>query len=101
MAKFKHLSKTKLDDVCQRLWQVHSALNGAGSLFEFQSRDACYSPDELFGMGQIFKQLSRELEVLEDILRCGYDSKNDQWEDYLGMDGFLPWCFKFKYQVYN
>lgn len=75
MAKFKHLTKERFDEVCNRLWKVHSALNGAGSLFEYQSREAFYDQDELFGMGQIFKQLSKELEILEDILRCGYDSR--------------------------
>ena len=75
MAKFKHLTKERFDDVCYRLFKIQSGLNGLGSLFEFQSSENCFSVDELFGMGQIIKQLSRELSIQEDILRCGYDSR--------------------------
>ena len=75
MAKFKHLTNEKLDNVCHRIFEIQSGLNGLASLFEFQSRDACYSPDEFFGMGQLMKQLARELSIQEDILRCGYNSK--------------------------
>ena len=75
MSKIKHLNQKNLDDVCWRLYQVQSGLNGLGSLFEFQSKDAVYDPDELHGIGQLLKHLSRELSALEDILRCGYESR--------------------------
>ncbi|MDC1174189.1 hypothetical protein OAT67_02265 [Bacteriovoracaceae bacterium] len=75
MAKFKHLTQEKMDDVCFRLFQVQMGLNGLGSLFEFQSREAVYDPDEFHGIGQLIKQQSKELSILEDILRCGYDSR--------------------------
>lgn len=75
MSKIKHLNQKKLDDVCCRISQVQSGLNGLGSLFEFQLGDVIYDPDELHGIGQLLKHLSRELSTLEDILRCGYDSR--------------------------
>ncbi len=75
MAKFKHLTKEKLNHVRNRLFEVSSGLNGLGSLFESQSVHFCPSPDELYGIGQLLKQLSREVEVQEDILNCGYDSQ--------------------------
>ena len=75
MAKLKHLTKNRFDNVCNRLFEIQSGLDGLGSLFEFQSREANLSPDELFGVGQLMKQLSRELSTQEDILRCGYDSR--------------------------
>ena len=75
MAKFKHLTEDRLSNVCNQLFKIQSGLEGLGSLFEFQSREACYSPDELFGIGQLLKQLSRELSAQENILRCGYDGR--------------------------
>ncbi len=75
MAKFKHLTKKKLEDVRNRLFEVSSGLNGLGSLFESQSGDFCPSPGEFFGIGQLVKQYSREIEIQEDILNCGYNSQ--------------------------
>lgn len=75
MAKFKHLTRKRFDNVCHRLFEIQSSLNGLGSLFEFQSKEVCFSPSELFGMGQLIKQLGHELAIQEDILRCGYDSQ--------------------------
>ena len=75
MAKFKHLTHKKLEDVCFQLFQIQSGLKGLGSLFEFQSRGISLDSDELYGIGQLIKQLAHELSVQEDILRCGYDSK--------------------------
>ena len=75
MAKFKHLTKDKLSNACDRMLNIQSGLYGLGSLFEYQSSDACFSPDELFGIGQLLKQISHELSIQEDILSCGYDSR--------------------------
>ena len=75
MAKFKHPTKNKLSNTCNCIFDIQSGLYGLGSLFESQSSDACFSPSELFGIGQLLKQISRELSVQEDILRCGYDSR--------------------------
>ena len=75
MAKFKHLTKEKFDNVCYRLFEIHSGLDGLGTLFESQSAETCFSTEELFGMGQVIKQLARNLSVQEDILRYGHDSR--------------------------
>lgn len=74
MKDLEHLTEEKLEYICKRLWQVRYAILGMGAMFEYQGTEACYSQDELFGIGQALKLSSRELEVLEDILRCGYDS---------------------------
>ena len=75
MEKFKHLTKDKLSNACGRIFDIQSGLYGLGSLFEYQSSDACFSTSELFGIGQLLKQISHELSIQEDILRCGYDSR--------------------------
>ena len=75
MAKIKHLTKERFDSVCHRLFEIQSGLDGLGSLFESQRGEASFSPAELFGVGQLIKQLSRELSIQEEILRCGYDSR--------------------------
>ena len=75
MAKIKHIRRKRLDKVCNRISNIESGLNGLGALFEFQSREACLEPDELFGVGQLMKILAHELSIQEDTLRCGYDSR--------------------------
>ena len=74
MAKFKHLAKEKMEHVTNRLWEIETSLEGLGSLFEDQSSDSVFEPDELFGIGQLVKGQARELAILGDILKCGYDS---------------------------
>jgi len=68
MAEFEHLSKDKLYTVCDSLFKIQGGLDGLGSLLEFQSSEACYSPDDLFGVGQLLRLLSHELSIQEDIL---------------------------------
>ena len=63
MAKFKHLTKDKLSNACGRIFDIQSGLYGLGSLFEYQSSDACFSTSELFGIGQLLKQISHELVI--------------------------------------
>ena len=75
MAKFKHLTRGRFDNICNRIFEIQCGLDGLGSLFESQSRQTSLSPDELCGVGQLMKQLVRELSIQEDILRCGYDSR--------------------------
>ena len=75
MAKIKHLTKKRFDNACNQIFHIQCGLSGLGSLFEFQSVEACFSNEEFFGMGQVIKQLARELSIQEDILRCGYDSR--------------------------
>jgi hypothetical protein len=70
----EHLSKKKLDKVCERIWQVHGSLKGLGGLFTQGTRDICFDDSEFFGIGQLLKTLGEELEVLEDVLMCGEDS---------------------------
>ena len=75
MAKFKHLTKEKFDNVCYRLFEIQNELNGLGALFEAHSTESCMSPDELFGVGRLIKHVGRELSIQEEILREGYDSQ--------------------------
>ena len=48
--------------------------DGMAALLQGQGRDACPDADDFFGMGQAIKGISKELSILEDILRCGHDS---------------------------
>ena len=78
MAKFRHLSKEKMEHITNRLWELECSLEGLGALFQGARTDrdgSSFDTDELFGMGQLFKGLSKQVSVLEDILKCGYDSR--------------------------
>ena len=76
MAKeIKHITRKRFDNACYRLFEIHSGLDGLGSLFESQSSDAHFNPEELFGVGQLLKLLARELSTQEGILRDGYDRR--------------------------
>lgn len=74
MNGIEHLTPKKVEKVTCRLWKVSSSLNGLGSLFRFQSRESCIDQDEYAGIGHLLQELSEEINRLEDILRCGYDS---------------------------
>ena len=75
MAKFKHLSKSKMDHVIDRVGEVRSALGGLASLFHSQDMSYSPNPNELYGIGDLITTQARALASLDDILRTGYDSK--------------------------
>jgi len=74
----EHLNKKKLYKVCDRLWHAHGSLKGLGGLFTQGARDVVFDDGELYGIGLLLKKISEELEILEDVLRCGYDSGADE-----------------------
>ena len=76
MAKFKHLTKNKVEHVSNQLWKIGSSLNGLGAVFQLKQErgDSSIDVDELYGIGQLLKGLSKQLSVVEDILRRGHDS---------------------------
>ena len=76
MAKFKHLTKEKMDKVTNDLWEIKSSLKGLGCLFQYKDDGghAFFDTSDLFGIGQLIKGIAKRVSVLEDILRCGYDS---------------------------
>ena len=74
MAEFEHLTKEKMEYVERGLWEVESALNGLGGLFQGGRSDIPLGEDEWFGMGQVLKIFSQRISALDDILRCGCDS---------------------------
>ena len=76
MAKFKHLSKDKMDHVIDRIGEIRSALDGLAALFYSQSRDFSPNPNEIHGMGDLVKTQSRALASLDDILRDGRDNRS-------------------------
>lgn len=78
MNDLEHLTPKKVEAICIRLWSVRGSLRGVGALLEQQSLSACYETDELFGLGQLCKSFSGQLDKIEDILRCGYDSRADK-----------------------
>ncbi|MCB0368134.1 MAG: hypothetical protein KDD50_00645 [Bdellovibrionales bacterium] len=81
-----HLSKEKLEKVCERLWCAHGSLKGLGGLFTQGCRDICFDDGEFYGIGLLLKKMSEELEILEDILRCGKDSAANE-RNGLSSDG--------------
>ena len=71
----KHLNEKIMNDIEHRIWTIEGALMGLGGLFEqCSNKDFCFDPNELFGIGQLLKSLSREAARFNDILKCGYDS---------------------------
>ena len=74
MAEFEHLSKEKMEHVENGLWEISSALNGLGSVFQGGKNEIPLENDEWFGVGQMLKIISQRASSLEDILRCGHDS---------------------------
>ncbi|USN48526.1 MAG: hypothetical protein H6626_05385 [Pseudobdellovibrionaceae bacterium] len=74
----EHLTQKKLDVVCNRLWHAHGSLRGLGGLFTQGNRDTVFEDGELYGVGLLIKKIGEELEILEDILRCGHDSGADE-----------------------
>ena len=74
MAEFDHLTKEKMEYIERGLWEVESALNGLGGLFQGGRSDIPLGEDEWFGMGQVLKIFSQRISALDDILRNGSDS---------------------------
>ena len=71
-----HLNKKIINDISHRLWGLEGSLMGLGALFEqAHDGDFCFESKEIFGIGQLLKVLSAETARLDDILRCGYDSR--------------------------
>ncbi|MAZ48542.1 MAG: hypothetical protein CME65_08260 [Halobacteriovoraceae bacterium] len=69
MAKF---NDEDLKDISEKVRDLSSALNGMAALFESQSRQACITPEDFYGVGQVLRQFSRVLEGLEDRLRGSF-----------------------------
>lgn len=69
-----HLTKEKVENVCDEMWKLCGALRGIGTVLQQQVHDPCYEGDDLFGLGQLFESMSEQIARLEDILRSGYDS---------------------------
>lgn len=69
MSKSK-ISPEELEAVISKLWQIEGSLKGLGALFEQQGRGASFESDELFGIGQLLKNLSCEIALIEKLLRC-------------------------------
>ena len=72
------VSKEKLLKSCDDIWEVSSALNGLGSLFEQQKTEISYNESELFGIGQCIKLLSQKLISVEDSLRENFSKNEDE-----------------------
>lgn len=72
----RQLSSKEVEEVCYRLWMLGGSLKGIGTLFEQQEMHSYYEKDELFGIGQLLKCLSREMSHLELILQGASDENN-------------------------
>lgn len=82
MAKFKHLSKDKMDHVIDRIGEIRSALDGLAVLFYNHDGDVVPNRNEVHGIGDIIKGQSRALASLDDILRDGRDNRavTEDWQ---------------------
>ncbi len=78
MNSLNHLTPKKLDKVAYRLYMAESSLKGISGLFTQGTRDVCLEDDEYYGIGNLLRTVSDELQILGDILRCGYDSTADE-----------------------
>lgn len=69
MSKSK-ITPEKLETAINKLWQIEGSLKGLGALFEQQGKGANFESDELFGIGQLLKNLSCDIASIEKLLRC-------------------------------
>ena len=59
------MDKKLFDNTCSRLWTLQGALKGLGALFQCQKVEFYLNEEELFGLGQLLKSFSKELENIE------------------------------------
>jgi hypothetical protein len=78
MSSIGHINKKVLFKVCDRIDDAKGSLMGMSGLLRQTSNDICFTNGELYGLGQLLKKISEELDVVEDILRCGEDSTADE-----------------------
>lgn len=74
----EHLTKKLVLKNCENIWAVASSLRGLSGLFNSGARDICFDDEELFGIGQLLRKLGDDLQVIEDVLKCGEDSMVEQ-----------------------
>ena len=70
-----------LEKITIKVWEVRGSLRGLGSLLENQQLDPFYKADDLYGLGQLLKGLSKELVKVEDGLNGAEDWQRDIDED--------------------
>ena len=66
-----HINQELIDNICSQLKTTAGSLAGLGALFEQGASDSCFVAEELFGIGQLLKNLSAQLSQQIDLLRCG------------------------------
>ena len=69
--QLNHISQELIDNICSQLKTTEGSLTGLGALFEQGASDSCFTAEELFGIGQLLKNLSAQLSQQIDLLRCG------------------------------
>ena len=76
MKEFEHLTEEKIEQVINGLWEVESSLQGLARLFQYKEEvgGVNFDSEEFFGVGQLLKVLSRQIETQEDILKYGFNS---------------------------
>lgn len=60
-----------LDKIISQIWVIEGSLRGLGCLFQNQTVEAQYDTSEMFGLGQLLKELAGGLEQLQSKLRSG------------------------------
>ena len=78
MSYYQHLDDQKIDNIALKLLEIENSLKGLGGLFQHHGNDTALNAEELFGIGQLLKKLAYEVSIIEDLLRCGYDSRNHE-----------------------
>ncbi len=74
MKGIEHLNDKIISSVADRVYTTSSSLKGLASILTQTSRETCLKQSEFCGIGHLMEKMGEELEVLEDILRCGKDS---------------------------
>lgn len=85
MTNLDHLTPKKLSKILYRLHLIETSLRGVGALFTQGTQNICLEDDEFYGIGAFLQSTSHELQILGDLLQCGYDSTADERngiEDY-------------------
>ena len=75
----KHITEKQLNMVCQRLASIKLATNSLGMVFNMATDDLYFNYEQLTGVGEIFRMLSRETQRIELFLR--YEEIKQEFAD--------------------
>lgn len=65
----KEIEENDNDQIVKKLWTASGSLKGLGALFTQGAPDVSLNQEEFYGIGQLLKEISKDLEDIEDLLQ--------------------------------